>query len=93
MHFLACKGALDASSRDLDGGVRCAAVAHVLEEKELFCREMGLLPRVKFVCREIKCREIGSESCRITLELLWWSHRMKTIQGKQTRPSPPWARP
>ena len=32
-HFLACKGALDASSRDLDGGVRCAAAAHVLEEK------------------------------------------------------------
>ena len=24
-HFLVCKGALDSSSRDLDGSVRCAA--------------------------------------------------------------------
>ena len=27
--LLACKGALDVSSHDLDGGVRSAAVAHV----------------------------------------------------------------
>ena len=32
--LLACKGALDASSHDLDGGVRSAAVAHVFWGKE-----------------------------------------------------------
>jgi len=32
--FLACKGVLDASSHDLDGGVRSAAVAHVFEGNE-----------------------------------------------------------
>ena len=49
--FLACNGALDASSHDLDGGVRSAAVAHVfLGEKSDFaarwgcCREMSFLP-------------------------------------------------
>ena len=31
--FLACKGALGASSHDLNGGVCSAAVAHVLEGK------------------------------------------------------------
>ena len=55
--FLACKGALDVSSHDLDGGVRSAAVAHVFGGKECFCREMGLLPRdelfaVRFLPRE-----------------------------------------
>ena len=32
--FLACKGALDVSSHDLNGGVRSAAVAHVFLGKE-----------------------------------------------------------
>ena len=48
--ILACKGALDAFSHDLDGGVRSAAVANVLGEKSDFaarwgcCREMSFLP-------------------------------------------------
>jgi len=48
--FLACKGALDAPSHDLDGGVRSAAVANVLGGNSDFaarwgcCREMSFLP-------------------------------------------------
>ena len=40
--LLACKGALDVSSHDLDGGVRSAAVAHVFWGKRVILPRDGV---------------------------------------------------